>query len=287
VPVDAGLAKSGAHAPRFEFRGRGIACVAQGLRRRRGQIAETRREPHDEPTLVVRGDEEAAARADAGQRLEIRGELAHLLGADDVAGLARAGVALEEDEPPYLHVAHERADLLVPFDLRAAKPHEEQITQGQRRRGLPGCAIRGRGGGTALDDQDKKESGEPRPHRRSAARTSARTRAASTRLVTTPSRFTEVPTMRQSARASRSAAFSGEAPLPTRRGTSGTARRTRSRSLVLGGRPVASPETISPSARPRCTQSRASCSMATAARGAACLVCTSAKRATEASRGRR
>src|SRR5262249_59812286 len=110
------------------------------------------------------------------------------------AGLACAGVALEEDEPAHLHVAHERAELLVAVHLRAAKPHQEQITEGQRRRGLPGCAIRGRGGGAALDDQDEKESGEPWPHRRPAARTSARPRAASTPLGAPPARFRQGPT---------------------------------------------------------------------------------------------
>src|SRR5215472_14990646 len=258
------------------------------MRRDSSAVAAGRGEPHDQAALVVGGDEERPARALAGEGLQVRGELAHLLGARDVARLAGAGVALEEDQPAHLHVAHERADLLVAFDLRAAESHEKQVPEGEGRgRWLARRAVRDGGGRAALDDQDQEESGETCPHRRPAARTSARTRSASTRLVTTPSRFTEVPTIRQSAKASRSAAFSGEAPLPTRSGTSGTARRTRSRSLVLGGSPVASPETISPSARPRCTQSRASCSMGTAARGAACLVCTSANKATGVPRRRR
>ena len=57
--------------------------------------------------------------------------------------------------------------------------------------------------------------------------------------------------MTASATESSSATVSGEAPLPTRSGTSGTAPRTRLRSAIGVGSPVATPETTSASASPR------------------------------------
>ena len=81
IPVDAGLAERGAHAPRLERGDGGIARVAESLRGRRRQVAHARGQAHDEPAFVVGGDEEPAARAPQRQRLEIRRELSHLLGA--------------------------------------------------------------------------------------------------------------------------------------------------------------------------------------------------------------
>ncbi len=77
--------------------------------------------------------------------------------------------------------------------------------------------------------------------------------------------------MRPSAIDRSSAAVSAVAPLPTRSGVSGTAPRTRLRSAMGVGSPVADPDTTSASARPRETASRASCSMGRGREGYAVL----------------
>ena len=54
-----------------------------------------------------------------------RGEASELLRPGDVAGRARGGIALEQEEAADLHVADEGAQLLVALDLGALKAHQE------------------------------------------------------------------------------------------------------------------------------------------------------------------
>jgi len=80
-----------------------------------------------------------------------------LLGPENVSRLARAALALEEDETSHLDVTHERLHLVVALDLRAAESHEQELGHGKGRR-RPARGARGlRGHGAALDDDHQEE----------------------------------------------------------------------------------------------------------------------------------
>ena len=283
VPVDPRPAQRGAQASRLELGVGEIAGPAQLACRGRGQVAEARGKARHQAALVVRGDEQGSAGAAAGQGLEIGGEPAHLLGADHVARLAGGEVPLVEDDAADLDLADEPPHLVVALDLGARKADEEELGDGERR----SPALGKRGAAVETQEREEDQRGKARPHQPRAASTSRLTRPGSTGLPRIPSRFTAVPTMRPSAIERSAAAVSGVAPLPTRSGTCGTAPRTRLRSFIGVGSPVAAPETTSPSARPRDTQSRASCSRGIGARGMPCLACTSARMLMSSPRSRR
>src|SRR5262249_7754192 len=186
------------------------------------------------------------------ERLEIRGEPGQLLRTGDVSGQSGRNVALEEDEAADLDAADQPADLLVAVHLGAAEADEQQLGDargGKRSRGLGGGAARaGEGSGQREQEEDgQRRAHQPRAPR--AASTSRRTRRGSTGLARTPSRLTPVPTMRPSARDRSSAAVSAVAPLPTSKGASGTAPRTRLRSAGGGGVPRHTPRHTTRSAQ--------------------------------------
>src|SRR5262249_44590172 len=186
------------------------------------------------------------------------------------------GIALEEDHAAHFDVADEPPDLLVAFDGGAAEPHQQEITY--RRTWMLGRGQRGARRRQRADQRGGDERTEPhQPRDARAASTSRVTRRRSTGLVTMPSRLSEGPTISPSATEGRSAAVSAVAPEPTRRGTSGTAPRTRFRSLIGVGSPVATPDTTRPSASARATQSSASYSIGVGCSGIPCLTCTSAR----------
>src|SRR5207249_11930632 len=142
--------------------------------------------------------------------------------------------------------ADEAAQLLVSLQRRAAEADEQQLGDRERRRrssrrGEGGAGPGQRGGESEQDGWRKADAHQLRAPR--AASTRRRTRRGSTGLPSTPSRLTPVPTMRPSATDRRSAAVSAVAPLPTRSGVSGTAPRTRLRSPIGVGSPVAVPDT--------------------------------------------
>ena len=149
----------GAHAP-GPNRWRRIAASPSACG---GGVGDSRlaRRVHDEAALVVGGDEQQAARAPRAS-LEIGGERAHLPGSRDVARLARARVALEEDEAAHLDVADERADLLVALDLRTPEADQQELAERQGRFGRG--AVAGGCGRASLDDENEEQGAEPQSH---------------------------------------------------------------------------------------------------------------------------
>ena len=219
VPVDARLAQHDRHAARLGLGGRHVARLPHLACGERRGIAQARGEPHHLATLGVDRDEQRPARALAGEGLQIGGEPRELLGAHDVARVARGDVALEQDHAADLDVADEPAHLVVAVDRGAAEADEQQLGDGQAR-GTPRRGER-RARGHERADEATAMTAKSRPHQRReprAASTSRLTRSGSTGLARTPSRLTLVPTMSPSAIDRSSAAVSAVAPLPTRSG---------------------------------------------------------------------
>ena len=156
-------------APSLELGLRHVAALPQLLMRGGRQVADPRREAHDEPALGIRRDQERPAGAASGERLQIGREPGQLLGALDVPRRAGGHVALEEDQAADLHVADQRPQLLVARDFRPGEAHEEEVGDGKRLSGLA-RPRRVAHRGAASQQQRDERCGAAGAHQRQAPR---------------------------------------------------------------------------------------------------------------------